>query len=93
MGIELEKKLAMFMKRLKRQTHKCLVVDVKGDVSFQKIFDDFECWQELDDIVFSSGEDEGTMELDTSKITNIIMDIDDTWVDLKNGLSLFIYTL
>lgn len=87
----MEKEFAALKRRLKSLTHKCVFVDIKGAVSFLSMFGRFETWQEWNEIVFSSEDEERYFGLDTNNIGNITMDIDDIWIDMKNGLSLMIY--
>lgn len=91
MDSDLEKKLAAFKKRLERLCHKCVFVDVQGAVSFLSMFENFQTWDEWNNIIFSSEDEEKYFQLDTNNIGDITMDIDDTWIDMKNGLSLMIY--
>jgi hypothetical protein len=91
MNSELEKKLAALKRRLYKLNHKTVMVDVKGSISFLTMFDYLETWQEWNDLIFSSENEERYFGLDTNNIGNITMDIDDIWIEMKNGLSLMIY--
>jgi hypothetical protein len=87
----MEKEFAALKRRLKSLAHKCVFVEVKGVVSFLSMFERLETWQEWNEIVFSSEDEEQYFGLDINNIGNITIDIDDIWIDMKNGLSLMIY--
>jgi DNA primase len=68
----MEKEFAALKRRLKSLAHKCVFVEVKGVVSFLSMFERLETWQEWNEIVFSSEDEEQYFGLDINNIQDRI---------------------